>query len=489
MSFIDELSTRSEVIDAVSRDPTNLQFASDAFKDDYEIVLAAVTCKKDRFNAKYSADAFKVASPRLRANRTIATECVMNDKYHECIAYIDSSLLSDRDFILGVLPVRPYVFEHSMVPMTSDFVFDCVMAHPEVMEFLPDEYLHDKEFALRVISRGALVLHTLPDLLKDDRDVVLSQMRVEHGGACLTDASHRLRRDRNVLIEAARTSPGILEYIRLYMDYDDEEREKILSDDAIVSAAVAQRGQTLRYVSETFLRTNREIVMMALTAPHPALLSSVPALLVSDPCIQLCVSTPGRSPSTVDALLTVVDANVSDCSIERQDSRIYRYFSFRPFTAKTILPMLLVEGTYQTQATPDRLMALAQLVNNSSFEFMDSKITRRLTFDMIRNDHVVDNGVIDGIFGYLDSNLEDEHNENKWAIHGVYDNVSERLLRLQQIATALPYIARAVRRVAPDERTCGEWVRRVDELAAKVHHPTGSYSKLVHKRSFEEAFA
>ena len=57
MSFIDELSTRSKVIDAVSRYPTDLQFASDAFKDDYEIVLAAVTSDKDRTNAKYSADA------------------------------------------------------------------------------------------------------------------------------------------------------------------------------------------------------------------------------------------------------------------------------------------------------------------------------------------------------------------------------------------------------------------------------------------------
>ena len=96
--------------------------------------------------------------------------------------------------------------------------------------------------------------------------------------------------------------------------------------------------------------------------------------------------------------------------------------------------------------------------------------------------------VVDDILNHPDSN-RNEYTENKWEVYGVYEEVAESLQRLEQIANALPYIARAVRRAAPDKHTRGEWVRRAEELAAKVHHPQGSYVKLVHKRSFEEAFS
>ena len=72
-------SDRASVLKAVLENPSILGCACDAFKDDYEVVLSAL-------GTKHAAEAFKHASPRLRAQRTIAEECVKNDKYMQCIA-------------------------------------------------------------------------------------------------------------------------------------------------------------------------------------------------------------------------------------------------------------------------------------------------------------------------------------------------------------------------------------------------------------------
>ena len=73
--------------------------------------------------------------------------------------------------------------------------------------------------------------------------------------------------------------------------------------------------------------------------------------------------------------------------------------------------------------------------------------------------------------------------------HGVCDRVADRLQRLGQIADTLPYIDRVVRRNKRNIAFRNQCIARVDALAAKVHHPTGTYASIVHKRSFTEAFA
>ena len=191
MVTVDRITSREDAIKAVREDPKDLP---KEYRDDYDVVATAV-------KHKYAADAFKFASQRLRADPTIAHDCIMNDKYMKCIDYVDASLLADRDFVLGVLSCRPYVFGHSTVPLTREFARDCVVQHGDIMDHLPEEYADDKAFALEVLSLGGDVLWNLSERLKDDREVVLAQ--IQNTGSHIQFASRRLQRDRECLIEAA----------------------------------------------------------------------------------------------------------------------------------------------------------------------------------------------------------------------------------------------------------------------------------------------
>lgn len=304
-------------------------------------------------------------------------------------------------------------------------------------------------------------------------------MRVTHGGGYFQDASRRLQRDRGVLLEAARTDPTVVEYVRLYMDADDAERDELLSDDAVVRAAVAQWGGMIRYAAHAW-RADRTMVMTALTAPH-ARLASVPPHFAADPCINLCVSGTRPRP-LVDALLTVLEAELEELDVERKDAVLYWHKLGRPFTADTVLPLLLqVPSDYRNTAGADRLEALARAVNSASaYSVFDASWHLEAELKFGDSGGVLSDEQVDEVVRNLGEGYK---LENMYHTYGVCDNVAERLHRLQQIADALPYIARAVR-LGPRD-----WTGRVEAMAAKVHRPTGAYATLVHKRSFAEAFA
>jgi hypothetical protein len=103
---------------------------------------------------------------------------------------------------------------------------------------------------------------------------------------------------------------------------------------------------------------------------------------------------------------------------------------------------------------------------------------------LFENDGVLTDAVLEDMFTHYQTSTP-----NKWMAHGVCDWVADRLQRLGQIADALPYIDRAMRRNKGNVAFRNKCIARVDALAAKVHHPTGAYASIVHKRSFTEAFA
>jgi hypothetical protein len=70
--MIDENSTKEEVLEAVKKDGMDLRFASAEFKDDREVVLAAVRQSKCGFPFSY-------ASYRLRGDHEVVTAVLEKD--------------------------------------------------------------------------------------------------------------------------------------------------------------------------------------------------------------------------------------------------------------------------------------------------------------------------------------------------------------------------------------------------------------------------
>ena len=150
----------------------------------------------------------------------------------------------------------------------------------------------------------------------------------------------------------------------------------------------------------------------------------------------------------------------------------------RPFTADTVLSLFKIKGA-ETLST-ERLDAFAAIVNERpSDSFIDFRNALHFHNGVLTDD------VVNTIAGH------EIPMPNKWKSHGVCDRVADCLKRIGQIADALPYIDIAIRRnktIRPKSLK-KRFKDRVDAIAAKVHHPKGMYASIVHKRSFEEAFA
>ena len=287
-------------------------------------------------------------------------------------------------------------------------------------------------------------------------------------------------------MEAVRTDGTLLETIRLSKHYDDAQRETYLSDKDIVSAAVVKCGWMIRYASET-CRTNSHIVMTALTArDNPASLRYIPPALIADPCITLCAPMTTRSPSTVDALLTVMEANLEDCAVDYKDAFIHKYMTHSPFTADTVLSLFMPWLERRHWASTDRLGLLAHCVSTCSSYFQVQNAALTGEDDVRRNVGVLTEDTVDKMIGILSS--KGYENSGIFCTYGVSKDVAERLQRQSQIADALPFISRSIRSY-PDTAHRAMWTRRVEDMAAKIHHPEGALASLVHKRSFAEAFA
>lgn len=159
---------------------------------------------------------------------------------------------------------------------------------------------------------------------------------------------------------------------------------------------------------------------------------------------------------------------MDDCAIPYNKKLMYKHMTQRPFTVDTLFSLFDLERC--TTMSDDDVNALLTFVNRCPSEAIP-KISRPLRIS-----------IRDGVRFDTDTITTES---NSWLVYGVHDFVHDRLQRLQQIADALPFIDRAIRRkYALKNRLAA----RVDALAAKVHHPDSAYASIVHKRSFTEAF-
>lgn len=489
-------SDRDTVLDAVKKTPNLLEIADLKFRDDYEVVMAAVR------SGKYAAEGFNVASFRLRGDRAIVMACVANDKYEESPPFIDPALFEDRAFVLDLIESRDYIFKWTPLNGDRDFVFDALVRNVSVMDHVDETFTDDKEFMLALIrSEGGARFNYLmgaSQRLRGDREVVMAGIRrAPGGGAALGHVEMPLRCEVEVVMEAARTDGFVLENVALYIDMQEETRRDLLANRDVVLAAVGNYGPALKWAA-AHLRADRHVIMAALSSTYGyAPMDDVPMPLREDPVLQLCASCEIYEVAEIDLLLASVErATHMHLKTLKGHKSEYNYLTSKPFTPRNVLPYL-VGVTTVSGAVPDRLQRVADRMNASSWMRMQS-VSRRMQYYTHGEATVTMEHVEDAVIGSRDlESASDVLRIDKLHTTGVLETVTASIRRLKEIEDALPHVAASFDNVhssccdakhVHSKRLRTGWAERVEALARSIHDPQGAFARYVHKRDFEAAF-
>jgi len=137
--------------------------------------------------------------------------------------------------------------------LDRDFMLTVVQSNGEALEEAAPQLKQDREVVLEALrSSKGWALQFAAEELKRDRDIVLTAVR--RSGLCLEFAAEEMRADRDVVLAAVQVHGEALEFAS----------SQLRQDAAIVRAAIqTSRGWALQFASEE-LRGNRELVLGAL---------------------------------------------------------------------------------------------------------------------------------------------------------------------------------------------------------------------------------
>lgn len=208
---------------------THLWEVADEYKDDKEIVLAALSSK----SFKAHSGTLYYASPRLKSDREVVMQAVRFCP--RSLLFASTELIADRQFILAA-----------------------VRCNGMVLEFAPEQYKDDKEIVVEALKdkrHQSEQIKFASKRLHLDEEVVLQA--VQSKGISSLAASDAVRNIREIVIAAVRENPSMLTKLT----------EEWKADRDVVLAAVRSRGEgyLLGHAAKA-LRADREVVLQAVKA-------------------------------------------------------------------------------------------------------------------------------------------------------------------------------------------------------------------------------
>lgn len=193
------------------------------FKDDYDVVLAAV--KNDGF-------ALLHASEKLKATKEIALEAIKQDG--RTLKFADASLQNDKDVVFAAVKNDSSALYHASTRLKSDreVVLAAVSFSGYALQHADPTLQNDKKIVLTAVENTGSVIQYASPALRDDKDVALAAVRndsqaLKHVGPVMKD-------DKDVVFAAIREGYGSsFEYAGSKLKSDKDFVFKIIKKDAL----------------------------------------------------------------------------------------------------------------------------------------------------------------------------------------------------------------------------------------------------------------
>uniref|UniRef100_A0A7S4QYE9 DUF4116 domain-containing protein n=1 Tax=Alexandrium monilatum TaxID=311494 RepID=A0A7S4QYE9_9DINO len=258
---------RDFVLSAVGSDGELLESAPDAFRQDREVVLAAVHQSRGW--------ALQFAAPRLRGDREVVLAAVRESGW--ALEHAASEMRRDREIVLAAVQTDGEALEFASEELRGDREVALAAVRRSggcALSSVPEVLREDRELAEVAVRENGLALEHLPARLRGDRALVMAALAAN--GMALQHAAPALRRDQGVVMAAVCAHPAALQFAG----------PGLCGHRAIVRAAVERDGQALRFASRE-LQANRGIVSLAVRRSGSEALDHAAPALRADPKLLL----------------------------------------------------------------------------------------------------------------------------------------------------------------------------------------------------------
>lgn len=183
---------------------------------------------------------------QLRDNRELVLEALRS--FYFALHYADATLLSDEDFAIAALRVRPSVF-HEIRDAHGDSwrVMSEAVRQGISLNYVPDALCNDARVVLEAVRSCPSSLRFASAEQRDSQGVVGAA--IERDGRALQFASERLRADRETVGKAVRQCGVALEFASDALRADVEIVLSAVAQDALAGAHARPVDPALRILS------------------------------------------------------------------------------------------------------------------------------------------------------------------------------------------------------------------------------------------------
>jgi hypothetical protein len=214
---------------------TYLQHASEELKADKEVIMAAL---KSGYSLPYEH-----VSDALKTDRDFLLEMVSLDAY--CLEFFSEEFKQDEQIVLAAAKNfgdAALEFGAEKFKTNKNILTEVVKSSQDALSFLAENEKNDKNLVITAVKHHGYALQYAPEQLQNDKDVVIAAVR--NYGNALEYASEQLRNDKDVVITAVRTNGDALQYASEELQNDKDVAMAALINSTEAFEYVSERLQS-----------------------------------------------------------------------------------------------------------------------------------------------------------------------------------------------------------------------------------------------------
>jgi len=231
------------IIAAVRRWGGALSYATERFRDDFNIVLTAVKSSR--------GEALEYASERLRDDPIIVSAAVKCGG--RALQHASERFRDDPTTVSAAVKRGGWSLEYASERFRDDLniAFAAFQSCGESLEHVSERLRDRVDVVLAACEQNHSAFRFASDKLRDDTDVVLAAIKVSD--ECFAYASERIRNDRDTVLAAVKINTSTLR----------NASDALKSDEEVVRTAVRKDGKAIVYASEE-LKSDVTMIALAL---------------------------------------------------------------------------------------------------------------------------------------------------------------------------------------------------------------------------------
>lgn len=326
------------VFTAVAQNCDALQYADDSFKSDGNFIRKMM----DGTHVGVYSYIFKHVSSELKSDKQLVLDLVSNHKFSSILEYVSEDLKKDKEVVMTALNSERHSIDYISNELKADLKFLKTIKSRykrDLLRYTSEQWGDNRDFVLEAVKNkdaGYQILFA-SDRLKKDREIAIEALCSDH--LAWTYIKDEFKNDKNYLIEVLPRNPYIL--ANVLPEFKD--------DKDLVLLAVKTNGYVLEYASDR-LKNDREVVLAAIDSEPKSLWMASQAMQEN---VQVCLGAINKNGVVLEYLPDSMKDNKSVVlAALNSNPAMYEHVSTRLKSDSGILNYIMNNNVNMFKFTP-----------------------------------------------------------------------------------------------------------------------------------------